>query len=1048
MLMHKRLFVLGLTTVIGVLLFWLGARYPDLDRKALMAQSASVADTLSPWPLLTVHEAMPLIQKVLYSTVNWSYANWQGMAFGILLGAVLLTVFRYLSLKPATTGWRESLYGTLMGTPLGVCVNCAAPVFKGSLQSGRVQLAMSAMISSPTLNVVVLTMLFSLFPFYLAAIKLATVMICLFIVIPLLARFIPVPSSMPIDVKSSSFLTSALPYIPIVASESWWQACQRGFIDYWQGLKFIAIRTLPLMLIAGLIGALVSHTISLDLFIDQEGFLTVLLAACIGTLLPVPIAFDVILVNALFHEGLSPSVTAVLLATLGTFSLLSFLVIWTSALRQWAMAMALAVISLGVGAGLFAGWVHDSIYLPTQLQGLQEQAAAQVAPPSVDIHTLAPVKKDFIEAKPLVFQKQFDVGNIHISAVAFQAKPDRIIGEFSQLEGQSLGIQRGYRFAVRDYVDPFWIGRGIASGDINNDGWLDLAVATSAGLELYVNGGGWFERQPFANNLLDTFNVYAVALVDLNNDAALDLFFTTFKNGNYLILNQQGQFNANAMVSVPNYGGIITVSPGFGDIDQNGFLDIINGNMALGVVTGSHHYAKGRINSIVFNQDLQFREVALETSSGETMTTLVSDVNNDGILDIYFGNDFMVADRLLLGTGRGFKPVTRQDQMLAFTPFFSMGADSGDINNDLQLDLLLTGTTVSEEFVGQETIDGRDPADYRHLKSNLLAGCEAIADPVQQNNCKVTLPIDFTLYERQHFDLDDCLSMGNDVARQSCLLAVTWQLITRTDQPVNCDAQFASDVILKQTCEVLQARQQRYQKSDLQEAIAQDNVNQLYQYQEGRFVNINQLQPDSFRHPGGWTWNARIADFDNDGWQDVFNVEGTMSQQKTGWNVFMHNQLGKGFEEKSFSFHLDDKFNQFSFTLMDYDHDGDIDIMANSSQGPIRIFRNDLTDNNAIAFSLKDQLGNAYAIAAKIVIHDELGRHQMREIKASGGYQSFDAPRVYFGLGQSQGVRYIIITWPDQTTTEIHHFLPGGHLYRIERRKPGDGIQNGQIESL
>jgi len=1036
MLRHKRLFILGLTTLIGILLFWLGARYPDLDRKALMAQSASVADTLSPWPLFIIDEAMPLIQKVLYSTVNWSYANWQGMTFGILLGAVLLTMFRYVSLKSATTGWRESLYGTLMGTPLGVCVNCAAPVFKGTLQSGRVQLAMSAMISSPTLNVVVLIMLFSLFPFYLVVIKLATVMICLFVVIPLFARFIPARSSMPMNVKSSGFLTSALPHIDVVVGESWWQACRRSFLDFWQGLKFITIRTLPLMLIAGLIGAFISQTISLDLLIGQDGFFTVLLAALIGTLLPVPIAFDVILVNALFHEGLSPSVTAVLLATLGTFSLLSFLVIWTSALRQWAVAMGLAVISLGISAGLFAGWVHDSIYLPAQLQGLQEQAAIERVSPSVDIHTLAPIEKTSTEVKSLAFKKQSNVGNINISAVAFQAKKDRIIGEFTQLEGQFLGVQRGYRFAVRDYVDPFWIGRGIASGDINNDGWLDLAVATSAGLELYVNRGGWFERQSLENNLLDRLNVYAVALVDLNNDAALDLFFTSFKHGNYLLLNQQGQFNANAMVSVPNYDGIITVSPGFGDIDQNGFLDIINGNMALGVVTGSHHYGKGRINSIVFNQDLQFREAALETSSGETMTTLISDVNNDGILDIYFGNDFMVADRLLLGTGRGFKPVTRQDSMLPFTPFFSMGADSGDINNDLQLDFLLTGTTVSEAFVGQEAIDGRDPADYAHLTSSQFDRCETIADPVQQQNCKVTLPIDFTLYEREHFELDDCLSMAKGVVRQSCLLAVTWQLITRTDQSVQCDRQFASDVTLKQTCEILQARQQRYQKADLQGAIAQDNRNLLYQYQDGRFVNMNQLQPDSFRHPGGWTWNARIADFDNDGWQDVFNVEGSMRQQGTGWNVFMHNQLGKRFEEKSFSFHLDDKFNQFSFTLMDYDHDGDIDIIANSGQGPIRVFRNDLTDDNAIVFSLKDQLGNSNAIGAKIVIHDELGRQQMREIKASGGYQSFDAPRAYFGLGKSQGVRYVVITWPDQTTTELHNFLAGGHLYRIERSKP------------
>ena len=56
--------------------------------------------------------------------------------------------------------------------PLGVCVNCAAPIAKGLYAGGaRAETTLAAMIASPTLNIVVLTMLFGLFPFYMALTK-------------------------------------------------------------------------------------------------------------------------------------------------------------------------------------------------------------------------------------------------------------------------------------------------------------------------------------------------------------------------------------------------------------------------------------------------------------------------------------------------------------------------------------------------------------------------------------------------------------------------------------------------------------------------------------------------------------------------------------------------------------------------------------------------------------------------------------------------------------------------------------------------------------
>jgi len=78
-----------------------------------------------------------------------------------------------------------------VGTPLGVCVNCAAPVAKGMHDGGaRLETTLATMFSSPTLNIVVLTMLFSMFPLYLVVIKLTLTLTFILVVVPLLARWV------------------------------------------------------------------------------------------------------------------------------------------------------------------------------------------------------------------------------------------------------------------------------------------------------------------------------------------------------------------------------------------------------------------------------------------------------------------------------------------------------------------------------------------------------------------------------------------------------------------------------------------------------------------------------------------------------------------------------------------------------------------------------------------------------------------------------------------------------------------------------------------
>ena len=74
-------------------------------------------------------------------------------------------------------------------------------------------------------------------------------------------------------------------------------------------------------------------------------------------------------------------------------------------------------------------------------------------------------------------------------------------------------------------------------------------------------------------------------------------------------------------------------------------------------------------------------------------------------------------------------------------------------------------------------------------------------------------------------------------------------------------------------------------------------------------------------------------------------------------------------------------------------------------------------------------------IGAKITIFygENNALHQMRELKASGGYMSFDAPIAHFGLGRYQQINRISIRWSTGETTLLDGVFKAAKRYRISR---------------
>jgi len=99
------------------------------------------------------------------------------------------------------------------------------------------------------------------------------------------------------------------------------------------------------------------------------------------------------------------------------------------------------------------------------------------------------------------------------------------------------------------------------------------------------------------------------------------------------------------------------------------------------------------------------------------------------------------------------------------------------------------------------------------------------------------------------------------------------------------------------------------------------------------------------------------------------------------------------------------------------------------------LYRNNAQTNHAIEFALRDHIGNSYGIGSKVIIHYGNGKHQMRELKASGGFVSFDAASAHFGLGSLDHIKAVEVQWSTGEKSVIRGALQAGYRYALTRQK-------------
>jgi len=611
-------------------------------------------------------ETAPLHERIAVNAVNWVYTNRQGMTFGLLLAATLMTLLAQFNAAAVKNRFANSAIGLFVGSSLGVCVNCAAPIAQGMSKSGaRQETALSTMLSSPTLNFIVLSMVFALFPLYLALLKIALTIVVILIVVPLVVRLFPSASiAEEFDNAQVCSLEDSpmAPMLPLYSDTTWLASLQWVAITFARNLWYIVKIAVPLMLLAGFLGAALITLIPFEKLIDYlpidnrlQIVASMIALACLCIFLPVPMAFDVVISAVLLAAGMPVMYVAVILFTLGIYSVYGYFI--AAQLSSWKTASALFVVLVGIGvlAGISAKVLGDRATIKqnellvstlSDLSTDKTPGLIEFIPDDLVMNTSTVRSKADVSLVatqlPLPTTRIHSDNSLTVASIPFEAKSTgQSTNLFDLVDNTQIGVNPPFSFEISQALIMRF--RSISSGDINNDHWSDVAVSDSQGLYVYLNQSGQhFVRKELSLPLFEGEYVTNAVLVDINNDTQLDLFVATYNIGNYIVFNRNGEFLDENTVRLPNHPEALrTVSSVFGDIDRDGDLDIVLGNWSMGVVANKLSLPSSK-NVWLKQTPAGFTLESLSGKPGETLSTLLSDINGDGILDLMVGNDFDV----------------------------------------------------------------------------------------------------------------------------------------------------------------------------------------------------------------------------------------------------------------------------------------------------------------------------------------------------------------------------------------------------------------------
>ena len=236
-----------------------------------------------------------------------------------------------------------------------------------------------------------------------------------------------------------------------------------------------------------------------------------------------------------------------------------------------------------------------------------------------------------------------------------------------------------------------------------------------------------------------------------------------------------------------------------------------------------------------------------------------------------------------------------------------------------------------------------------------------------------------------------------------------------------------------------------------------EDYNSLYRnLGNGRFRDVTYLTGVGFPSWKLLGWGAVFADFDNNGWEDLFVSNGHIYPQVDD------SQLGTRFEQRKLLFQnmkngkfreiaqrsdsgLNQPYRGRGAAFADFDNDGDVDVAVNNMDGRPSLFRNEEGNRNGhwLVLTLEGVQKNRSAIGTRVMVENSGGR-QIREVRGGSSYQATNDLRLHFGLGASDKVEKLTVTWGPGQVQSFHN-LAADRRYRL---KEGGTIEVAEPQAL
>jgi uncharacterized membrane protein YraQ (UPF0718 family) len=350
---YYRQLLLATTGIVLSASFWFASRYPQLLEKAAHVGSAVPSMAFSSEVIrATAHDAIWL--RILASTVNWLASMRLGMSFGVLLGALLHTTLTYYPLKIGKNTYLNSLRGALVGIPAGVCANCAVPTACGITRGeGRVEVALGFLFSSPNFNPVVVAMTFTALPLSMAITKYVVIALVIAVGVPWLIRWLEKDKSIQTLVPDDFGAACEIARAPDAeCDESLPTVFRELTVEFGKNVWMLVKPTVTVMLIAALAAGILLTVVPWGELLSHVTVGRALLLSFVSTLMPVPIALDVMFAGQLHAEGAASGYVMMFASTLGSFSIIPAVYLWREVSKRLAVVLFAFFVVVGFVSAL------------------------------------------------------------------------------------------------------------------------------------------------------------------------------------------------------------------------------------------------------------------------------------------------------------------------------------------------------------------------------------------------------------------------------------------------------------------------------------------------------------------------------------------------------------------------------------------------------------------------------------------------------------------------------------------------------------------------